>query len=350
MDCADAPIRYRTARELLHDAKTAKTMESDLLACPAVSLWLDNLKPDLSGGRRFAEHGSFDDCLENALLKAVQLGLHGGLPPVLDAVSHYVAMMEQYAQLPLKRRSFPAILTANLLSLAGAADEATRQFMLASLNEMHSFIREQGYRLYLDDAMRAKLTGIPTCWKDRKHFIRQEILDGYGFAYPLIYDIAGLHTLYSLQDPEVDAKIDNVLRYILTDEFHSTVADGYGILAEGNGVYHGMGWDPKCPGWLNVREVLESGHAAKLLFYAQYAARYPAARETRWFRELLECLATLQTEPGRYAFPAKWFTERQGYAVMGSHLSYGENRRKKNWAEIEATFYMQLLSRDAGLS
>jgi hypothetical protein len=35
---------------------------------------------------------------------------------------------------------------------------------------------------------------------------------------------------------------------------------------------------------------------------------------------------------------------------MGSHLSYGENRRKKNWAEIEATFYMQLLSRDAGLS
>jgi len=28
---------------------------------------------------------------------------------------------------------------------------------------------------------------------------------------------------------------------------------------------------------------------------------------------------------------------------MGRHLSFGENRRKKNWREIESTFYMQLL-------
>ena len=289
MDCADAPIRYRTARELLHDVKTAKALESELLACPAVSLWLHNLKPDLSRGRRFAEHGSFDDCLENALLKAVQLGLHGGLAQVLDAVGHYVTMMRQYAQLPLKRRSFPAILTANLLSLAGAADEATRRFMLASLERDATLHPGAGVPPLSEHGRSgAPLTGIPTCWKDRKHFIRREILDGYGFAYPLIYDIAGLHTLYSLQDPSVDAKIDNVLRYILTDEFHSAVADGYGILAEGNGVYHGMGWDPKCPGWFDVREVLESGHAAKLLFHAQYAARYPAVRETRWFQELLD--------------------------------------------------------------
>lgn len=61
---------------------------------------------------------------------------------------------------------------------------------------------------------------------------------------------------------------------------------------------------------------------------------------------MLTCLEAYQTAPGRYAFPAKWFSEKQGYAVMGSHLSCGENRRKKNWTEIESTFAMLLLKRD----
>ncbi|HRX08462.1 MAG TPA: hypothetical protein P5559_04790, partial [Candidatus Limiplasma sp.] len=260
-----------------------------------------------------------------------------------DAVSFYLAKMEAYASLAQKRRNFSAILSANLMSLAGVENAAIWHVMLESLDEMFRFTQTRDYDLYLGEADRAKLTGIPTCWKHKKHFIRPELYGAYGFAYPLIYDIAGLHTLYGLHDPAIDRKIDTVIRYISTDTFHSTVADGYGILVEGDGVYHSMGWDPKYPGWFDVASYLRQGPMPRLLFYAQFACRYPHARNTPWFRELLACLDTYQTGEGRYAFPAAWFTEKQGYAVMGSHLSFGENRRKKNWREIESTFYMQLL-------
>ncbi|MFH1513164.1 MAG: hypothetical protein ABIG45_07395, partial [Bacillota bacterium] len=45
MDNADAPIRYRTARELLYDFKTAKTLASALFTHAAVGQWLRNLTP-----------------------------------------------------------------------------------------------------------------------------------------------------------------------------------------------------------------------------------------------------------------------------------------------------------------
>jgi len=73
--------------------------------------------------------------------------------------------------------------------------------------------------------------------------------------------------------------------------------------------------------------------------------KYPAARETKWFSDLLQCLDGYKNEPGRYEFPKGWLQEKLGYAVLGSHMSFGENRRKRNWAEIESTFYMQLLQR-----
>jgi hypothetical protein len=37
----------------------------------------------------------------------------------------------------------------------------------------------------------------------------------------------------------------------------------------------------------------------------------------------LACLAAFKTGDDLYAFPAKWFAEKQRYAVMGSHLSFG---------------------------
>ena len=350
MDHADTPVRYRTARELLGDLKTANKLEKELFEHPHVRLWLKNLKPQIPPQHRWMEHRSFDFCLENAMLKLVQFGLHGGLPQVMDAAGFYLAKMQNTAALTQKRRDFTAILTANLLSLAGLEDAATRRFMLHSLDEMHRFAQTKSYDLYYSDKERSRLAGIPACWKNRRHFIRQELYEEYGFIYPMIYDIAGLHSLYRLRDPEIDRRIDSVIRYLSTDAFHASVADGYGILVEGNGVYHSMGWDPKYPGWSDVARYLETGHVPRLLFFAMYASRYPSVWETKWYSALFRCLETYRTDEGRYLFPAKWLTETQGYAVMGQHLSFGENRRKKNWREIESTFYMLLLGQAQAIS
>lgn len=346
MDNADAPIRYRVARELLRDMKTAGKLENALLHYPAVGLWLHHLKPQNPPQHRWMEHGSFDFCLENAMLKAVQLGLHGGLPQMTDAAGYYLVKMEQTAGLVRKRRDFSAIVTANLLSLARVENESVQKYMLESLDEMHRFTRGNDLDIYLTAEERETLTRVPACWKNREHFIRPEIIRDFGFAYPLLYDIVGLHSLYRLGDPAVDRKIDAIIRHVVTDAFHRSVADGYGITIMKKGSYMAMGWDPKAPGWFDVKAYLAHGHIPRLLFYALYASRYPAARETKWFYDLLANLDLYQTADGRYAFPAAWLPEKQGYAVLGSHLSFGENRRKRNWREIESTFYMQLLTRD----
>jgi hypothetical protein len=96
--------------------------------------------------------------------------------------------------------------------------------------------------------------------------------------------------------------------------------------------------DEKICEWL-----MDNADAPKLLFFAEYISLYAPARKTKWFADLLDHLKRYKKDGGTYEFPKKWLKESLGYAVGGHHVSFGENRRKKNWAEVESTFYMQLI-------
>jgi hypothetical protein len=242
-----------------------------------------------------------------------------------------------------KDRRFYAIITANFLSLADIQDEPTLKFMLGSLDEMYNFTKMKNYDIYITEKEVEKLKGIPKIWVNRK-FINPEITQEHGFLYPLIYDIVGLHKLYGLNDSTVNKKINEVIKYISTDDFNSKIENGYGILINPNKVYHSMGWDPKYPGWFDVKKYMENGYVPGLLFFALHISNYPVAVKTKWFNNLLKYLDKYKTENDTYIFPKEWLQEKTGYAVCGSHMSFGENRRKKIWAEIESTFYMQLLN------
>ena len=344
MDNAGAPIRYRTARELLKDHQTADKIKPELLGNPVVQLWLQNLKPDMPPQHWSMEHGSFDFNLENALLKVVQLGLHAGFPQIKDAVQYYLGKIQAPPGKPVRNRSNQAghIFTCNLLACAGFTDGAALDFLLESTDELYGFARKGSYDIYCNAEERAALKGIPAVYRDRP-IIKSSIADVYGYCYPLVYDIIGLHKLFELNNPEIDSKIDCIIEYISTNEFHNTVADGYGVLPPFERKYHTMGWDPKYPGWYDVTDYTENINPRKLLFFALYISKYPLARKTKWFGELLGYLDTYKTAECRHQFPPEWFKENQGYAVQGSHLSFGENRRKKNWREIESTFYTQLI-------
>jgi hypothetical protein len=172
-----------------------------------------------------------------------------------------------------------------------------------------------------------------------------------------------MHTLYGLNDTETNKKIDTVIQYISNDDFHSNISDGYGILTADpkKKIYHGMGWDPKYPGWFDVSNYIENNndrtvhdtlktrdtpdYVHRLLFFAEHIVNYPVSLKTKWFTGLRCCLEKCKTDQGTYIFPKEWLPEKTGYAVVGYHMSYGENKRKKNWLEIESTFYMQLINK-----
>jgi len=348
LESADEPIRYRVLREFVKNERAAKEIEVEFLENAVVALWLNNLKPETPPQRHSMEHGSFDFCLENALLKAVQLGLHGGLPQMVNAVQYYIDKLETETTDGANRCNTLGIIE-NLLTLAGVNHAVVRKNMLASLDELYNFVCMGNYDIYISDEEREKLKAVPAIWKNRK-FIKRRLVEKYGYCYPLIYDIVGLHKLNGTISAETDKKINAVIDYISTDEFHNTISDGYGILIAGDKKYYSMGWDPKYPGWFDVTDYMKNENAPKLLFFAQYISRYPLARKTKWFSDLLEYLGKYRSSHDIYAFPAEWLKENQGYAVQGSHISFGENRRKKNWREIESTFYMLILNNDSNLA
>ncbi|MCL2137567.1 MAG: hypothetical protein FWH40_08665 [Coriobacteriia bacterium] len=351
LEKADAPIRYRVLRELLDEQAEATSIEPELMANPTVQAWLAKLPPQSGSDTRFPEHGSFDHLLENALLKSVQLGLHAKIPQVAQAIAFYLQKVENAPPGPSRNKyegaygfydSFIYIMTVNLLAALAPDDRFVLDNLLGCMDSLHGFTSEGSYDIYVDDKERATLKGIPTVWKERR-FIKVELFANAGVCWPLVYDIIGLSTLYALRDPSVDEKVNSIIAYISNDQFHQSIADGYGIIQSPPKKYHSMGWDPKYPGWSDVGGYLHNNNASKLLFYALYIAKYPLARKTRWFADLLSCLSTYKTPDNRYLFPKSWLSEKQGYAVQGKHLSFGEDRSKRNWAEIESTFYMQLL-------
>ncbi len=345
----DVTTRYRVFNELLCCENEAIIIEKELAENDTVKYWLKALKPETPPQHWSMHHGSFDFNLENALLKVTQLGLHAGFDQVRDAVGFYLDYIKNNAgkDVPYrnKKSGFNIILMADLLINAGFKDDIILDFMLKSLDELHSFVAQKNYELYISDEERSRLKGVPKNWVNSK-FIKKELWDNYGFCYPLIYDMIGMHKLYELKNPETDNKVDEIISYISNDEFHSKIGDGYGILIAGERKYYGMGWDPKYPGWYHVQEYMETGNVQKLLFFAQTISKYPVARKTKWFHEVLDYLERYKTDNDIYMFPAKWFKESQGYAVGGHHISFGENRRKKNRIEIESTLYMQFLKQN----
>ena len=328
-----------------------------------VKRWLKNLKPENTQQRRAENmiHGAPDCCLENTMSKIVQLGLNAEMLPVSDAAQHFLNIIKNAPQEKPYRKHMvfntPDLgLLSNMLTLGGFKDNKLYTFMLDGLDELYLFASKGNCNIYLSPKERAKLKGVPPNYNDIEHFTRPELFDEYGLCWPLIYDVIGLTKLYGTYCTETDRKINAVIDFISNDDFHNTIIDGYGILmTTGKTKYYAHGWDPKYPGWFNVNNYIENAcdrnssstrqtwYVPKLLFFAMHIVHYPAALKTKWFSDLLKCLAEYKTVNNTYEFPKEWLPEKTGYAVLGCHMSFGEKRRKRNWLEIESTFYMQLL-------
>lgn len=354
MDNAGPAIRYRTARELIgmdNCSTELKALSGAIADMPEVTKCIENIRQP--NNAKEVIHGSSDICFENAMARAINLGLHKGMhqldevaKPWINYVDGLVAnkFTENYTPaVPHPRKCFEAIIVAGLLLKAGYDDEAVISFMLASLKDLSEFTGRRDYDLYMADT--SSLKGMPNNFKGRP-VIKQELYMEKGYLYPLIYDIVGLSGLYALGIDDVDRSIGNVISCILTPEFHRSVVHGYGVLVTGPRKYYGMGWDPKAPGFFNIDSEIRGN---QLLYMTYQYAPYPDAVKTSWFSRAMEHLESFCTEKGSYRFPSKYLPEATSYAVTGGHMGLGENRRNKSALEVESTFWMMKVKRLAGL-
>ncbi len=193
-------------------------------------------------------------------------------------------------------------MIANFLCLAGIKGDTAVDFLRKRLDEVCRFMSEKTMT-FIPSRRAKQAKGFPKIWRDNIYFIKKELTDEYGIV---IRSFMTYRITYALQlkNPEIDMKINTIIENISTDDFHSKIADGYGILTAGEKHYFGMGWDPKYPGWFDVLKYMETGNVPRLLFFAQYISKYPPALKTTWFNDLLGILEAYGTDNGTYIFPA----------------------------------------------
>ena len=338
LENAGEVIKYRVAKEFLSGKENfnIEKMQEELLENPDIQLWLKNLKPELPFKWNLI-HGSFDWQFENAMMKTIQLGLHAGITQVDEIAKYYLKYLEiESSKTENKRELFDSIIVASMLLTAGYTDDIVIDFMKNSLDVLSKFTDSGNYDIYVEN--REDYKGLPKNWKDSS-IIKPQLLKEYGFCYPMVYDLIGLSSMYSLGDCKINEKVDSVIKYIVSDDFHNKIRDGYGILVAGQGRYHSMGWDPKLPGYFDVSDYAKTS-PHKLLYFADILSRYPIAVKSRWYRDVISHLEQFKTEIGTYCFPKEYLREKSGYAVQGFHLGLGENKRRKTWCEVESTFIM----------
>lgn len=343
LENAGEVIKYRISREFTDKnvSYDFERMQTELLKNTDVQLWLKNLKPQIPLKMNLI-HGSFDWQFENSMLKVIRLGLHAGIPQVDEIVKCYINYLEiESVKTENKRELFNSIIVAGMLLAAGYTDGIVNDFMNNSLDSLSEFTDNKNYHIYVEG--RENYKRIPKIWINSP-IIAPQLLKEYGLCYPMVYDLIGLSGMYSIADGSTNEKVDSVIKYILCDDFHNNIKDGYGIVVVGDGRYHSMGWDPKLPGYFDVSDYAKiSPH--KLLFFADILSKYPVAVKSRWYSDVITHLEQFKTEMGTYCFPKEYLREKAGYAVQGFHLGLGENKRKKTWCEVESTFIMLKLKK-----
>jgi len=318
-------VKYRTLCELtnvkdkavLQDALTA------ILALPQTQKRLELLK-NLDYTKT---HGSHSMYLENTLPMLNDYGLYYGMDAFDDANKNIdeittIVTGDDYDRLI----AYPFLLRSKF-PMAELFD-----YVIERIETIYGFARNKNYDIY-DDVADNK--SVPKSFQDCP-VIKPEIANGKCIKLPMIYDIVSMAAIYDRASVEIQEKINNIIYYIISPEY-DIVEPMYGILCAEPRKYYAMGWDCKKP--FNDNHDYSNQNLHRLLLYSTF----PNAMKSAWFQNAVDYLTQFKTENGTYIFPKEYLPEADGNWALGVRMSLGESRRKKQWLEIESTFYMMKL-------
>lgn len=279
----------------------ASQVKRAVLATEEVQRWLGNL-----GGR--AIHGSKDTDAENAMAKLVEYGLRAGIPE-LDG-----------RMLPYIERGDPSADAFLIASGYTREPDLAHRFQ-QRLARLHDVAMRGDYDLYLPSS---ETSGVPSAWRGKPIYRPEFTVD----SLPSCYDFYALAHWPSRSTAE-RKKIEDVVAYISHADFQNTVG-GY-LWSRDRNACHAAG-----------RAWLACLTPERVILFLELAARFASARRSEWFDEALASLERHRTKKGTYRFPPESLKEKRNsyYIYQGAHMGLGENRRRRDWLEIESTFRM----------
>ena len=313
-------IRYRTVNELM-DSRESVSQEAllqDLLGCPEVSRWLNNLG-------RGPIHHSVDIAAENAMGKLLEFGLHAGIPEFDDKMLPFVEHIVQHPA--------DALFLVPFLIRGGYWQYApVTAWFRQRLRTMHAFARQGAYDMFLTTE---EATDVSKAWRG-KPIYRSELAlpaENGSLVLPTCFDWYAM-AYFPKDDPDIRQMIETVVAYASDPRFQA-ITSGYG-------------WEKtrrRC--WAGGGAFLACANPERIVLFTECAANITSTHAAEWFIEAMAMLEGYRTAHGTYLFPAELLKERPDsyYLYSGSHMGLAENRRGKQALELESSFRMLLIQR-----
>ena len=293
-------------------------MRASVFSHPEVRRWLGNL------GHQNV-HGSKDTDAENAMAKLVAYGLRAG-DRELDG------RMLPYAQRVRSHDRWwdnTSDAAAPFLIAAGYGDQRNvRRWFEDRLAALHRWAMRGVYDLYLPAREKG---AVPRAWRNKRVY-RPECVSAEA-RLPSCYDLVAL-AHWAPSSRRQRQEIDDVMSYVLDPRFQRTPG-GYVWDVQKRRCYAaGRGW-------------LACFTPQRRLLFLELIARFAKAQSESWFCTAMKELARRRLPMGTYRFPADDLRESSNsyYLYSGSHMGLGENRHRRQWREIESTFWMLNLRR-----
>ena len=131
-------------------------------------------------------------------------------------------------------------------------------------------------------------------------------------------------------------KLDKIIELVLTEKYQN-LPWIYGLAKYGSR-YYVLGWAAHLPGYSKNPE---GRRFAELLLTLEFMAKFPVARNSKWFSKSMEFLETFETDSGTYRFPRGWLSEKKtGYWVGGTRMMFDERKGNRHTIECESTFHV----------
>lgn len=328
-------IRFRTRVELMGEPVESVFSEekTNLLVYPLLQQWLAKLRPLTNFN---SLHGSDPGTLENVAGKLNDLGFQPWMLPSFqnDLKPHLNALAQEPGDHGLSIFAHQGL--ANYLLVLGASSDILKHAVLEHLDQLADFVSKDIYDLYIDQNT---FGAFPRSFLD-KPLINPE----YNNLLPVIWDIHAFSRFPAdWRTPEVNRKIDAVLRYVLDDRYRA-LPRGYGAMYHPPAKrYYAMGWSIELP-YPDTLEEIPAFFKPMFLKNVALMTQFKSACDHPWLTDSIQFLQRYQIDDGIWQLPGEFLTERpSGYWVSGAYMRLEQNYRQKMALQLDSTFRMCLI-------
>ena len=363
LESAGPVIRYRTASELVDSYPGLDFLKQELLDTPRVSMLLEKAMEFNPGEEMnlvsFNSIHGMGLTLEGIMFRLLEFGVKKGMGPfdeVLSLLGKFI--YNKTIQETIKNINDPeagfgrnycvAGFVYTLLLLSGDHSEDVLAFMRYLIDNLYDFAKEMSTDIYLSEDELSEYPARSGKWKQKPVIDTRIWKNCFKRKLPGIQDIIGMAAYPEDKiDSKLRNKIDTIIRFIFLDEFQA-LSESYGLCFNTQRkTYYSLGWRPNLPCFTNFDSLMER---RTIVFYVDLMSRFNVACESPWFTRCMEHLEQYRTGNGTYCFPRDYLLNiEKSYYVNGTVMGLCENRRKKDALEIESTFRMMVIKKNAGL-